>query len=279
MSAKQSSKLPNIIIHLLALIVCVSFLNNVLVTKSIIQGKDALFAKNTDYSSTAIHHEPTSCISNAFHQLCSSFSELMSEDSLHHNTTHDSETILCHKDPETFLKNQNLTKCNPIKTQLATRALMYDKQIRRLSVGASKQGVCSDVVMGHTLCTDREQLDLLETSSWMSLILATHKQDNDDSTLDVEGFDVVFSEHVVEHFGLMQAEQITAASFLMLKPGGRFRVAVPDGYKPSSTYQQYVRPGATPSGAGQKHMVVWTVDTLPPHISQIRFQNRAEGIL
>jgi len=67
MSAKQSSKLPNIMICLLALVVCVPFLNYELMTKSIIQGKDVLLAKNADYSSTAIHHRPSSCISNALY--------------------------------------------------------------------------------------------------------------------------------------------------------------------------------------------------------------------
>ena len=33
-----------------------------------------------------------------------------------------------------------------------------------------------------------------------------------------------------------------------MKPGGRWRIAVPDGYKPDDEYQIYVGQGGTPSG-------------------------------
>ena len=80
------------------------------------------------------------------------------------------------------------------------------------------------------------------------------------------------SEHVLEHFGPTQVDLIAAASFALLKPGGMFRISVPDGYKPSPSYQRYIRIGGTPSGAGQNHMVSWTVGTLPPIFEKVGFK-------
>ena len=215
----------------------------------------------------------SSCMLRSFHQLCSSFSEFGSSSSgvgIGDNTTSNSEALLCHKDPEGFLTNQYQTLYSPSKTQLKTRAVMYDKQIRSLSVGAQKDKatICNDVVNGFTICTDREQLDLFEINSWISLFLATRRKDG----TKADGFEVIISEHVLEHFDPMQVECIAAAAFSMLKPGGRFCIAVPDGYKPSPSYQQYIRPGGTASGAGQKHMVSWTADTLPLIFSKVGFQ-------
>ena len=79
-----------------------------------------------------------------------------------------------------------------------------------------------------------------------------------------------------------------AASIPVLRPGGFWRIAVPDAYFPkylehidnfcenhnncfvnSEWYQQHVRAGHTETI--QHHMVVWSVDTLPQMFEVITF--------
>lgn len=67
----------------------------------------------------------------------------------------------------------------------------------------------------------------------------------------------------MEHFTPQQITHFATNAWLFLAPGARLRIAVPDGYFLPSDYALYVRAGSTPSGHGQDHMVVWTVDTLP----------------
>jgi len=192
------------------------------------------------------HGELPSCMIGVFHRLCFSLQPL--------------EQMSCHLNPERFLQQKYQTYA-PTKDQLQTKDLMVKHQIQHLSVGASKAGVCGDIINKLTICTDRPQLDILEINNWMLLVLSTVLTDS--KSITNGGFEVILAEHVLEHFDPVQVEQIAAAVFLVLKPGGRFRIAVPDGYKPSPSYQQYIRPGGTPSGAGQKHMVSWTADSLP----------------
>jgi len=223
---------------------------------------------------------PPNCMLRSFHHLCFSF-DVQAEE----------QSSSCHQDPEQFIERQ-YQRYSPSQKQLDTRMLMHDKQIRTLSVGANKHKICDDVVVGSTMCTERAQLDLFEINSWISLALATRNKEaagNSDSNSNgnsngdsnnnsnsnnnaVNGFDVIFSEHVLEHFEPTQVERIAAASFAVLKPGGRFRIAVPDGYKPSPSYQHYIRPGGTPSGRGQSHMVAWTIENLAPLFANAGFE-------
>jgi predicted SAM-dependent methyltransferase len=208
-----------------------------------------------------------SCMLGSFHQLCFSFQAEQSK-----SNTNSNSAASCHQDPERFLK-QHFQRSSPSQKQLETRTLMHDKQIRNLSIGANNVDICDDVVVGSTICTEREQLDLFETNSWISLVLATrNKAAGNSNSNAVNGFDAIFSEHVLEHFEPTQVERIAAASFAVLKPGGRFRIAVPDGYKPSPSYQHYIRPGGTPSGAGQNHMVAWTIENFPPLFENAGFE-------
>jgi len=83
---------------------------------------------------------------------------------------------------------------------------------------------------------------------------------------------VLFAEHVIEHFEPTQVSRIASLAFSFLKKRGRIRVAVPDGFKPSPSYQKYIRPGGTNSGSGQHHMVAWTIENLPPLFESAGFE-------
>jgi len=191
-----------------------------------------------------------SCLLRSLHHLCFNFDGANSSK--------------CHSDPKSFLEAQ-FAQYVPSGQEMATRQLMMANNITKVSVGAHKKKICNDVIPQATMCTDRAELDLFQINSWISLVQSTKDEHGHG------GFDVIFSEHVLEHFGPTQVEKIAAVSYAVLKPGGVFRIAVPDGYKPSPSYQLYVRAGGTPSGAGQNHMVAWTVDTLPAIFQQVGF--------
>ena len=133
------------------------------------------------------------------------------------------------------------------------------------SIGSGKSYPCWDEATNdrRTFCTDRPQLDLFQMQSMLSLRQGMKRNDG------LPGF---FAEHVLEHFEPSQVLRLAASAFYNLRPGGVFRVAVPDGYKPSPSYQQYIRAGLTPSGNGQAHMVSWTVDNLPVLFERVGFQ-------
>lgn len=109
------------------------------------------------------------------------------------------------------------------------------------------------------LNSEREQLDLFSLYSWSHAF----------QQIGVNG---IFTEHVLEHFTPTQIRHVASMTFLFLQPGGRFRIAVPDGYFPDDAFSTHIKAGSTPSGAGQNHMVVWTADTLPAIFAEMGFE-------
>lgn len=84
-------------------------------------------------------------------------------------------------------------------------------------------------------------------------------------------FTHVFAEHVWEHLTAQQAEQTNAYVYRFLRPGGKFRLAVPDGYKPDPGYIEHVRPGGTGPGADD-HKVLYTYKTLSEALKKVGFE-------
>mmetsp|Transcript_3093 Transcript_3093/g.8761 ORF Transcript_3093/g.8761 Transcript_3093/m.8761 type:complete len:372 (-) Transcript_3093:49-1164(-) len=187
------------------------------------------------------------CLNRSFQRLCSAYEE-------------DATMEKCLQSPRSFFSDR-YKGYTPSATELEARKLMTSVSALSIGAGPKKSGLCNHATIdSKTLCTDRPQLDLFFFESWLSL---THSSSR--------GIRVVFAEHVLEHFDPIQVERVAAAAFAMMRPGGTFRVAVPDGYKPSPNYQQYIRAGGTSSGHGQKHMVAWTVDNLCPIFASVGF--------
>ena len=69
------------------------------------------------------------------------------------------------------------------------------------------------------------------------------------------------AEHVFAHLTFEQAQRAAAHCFEFLRPGGRLRVAVPDGCHPDPQYREHVRPGGTGPGADD-HKILPTWRTL-----------------
>ncbi|MBZ0319444.1 MAG: hypothetical protein K8L91_23740 [Anaerolineae bacterium] len=75
-----------------------------------------------------------------------------------------------------------------------------------------------------------------------------------------EGVDALLAEHVWEHLTIDEGIAAARFCFQYLKPGGYLRVAVPDGYFPSTDYIDYVRPGGFGPSADD-HKILYTHDT------------------
>lgn len=91
--------------------------------------------------------------------------------------------------------------------------------------------------------TDKELLDVTSPDDWNVLF----KPDS---------IDRVLSEHMLEHLTEDEGRIAAGECFRYLKPGGLFRVAVPDGYRRDPAY---VKEAAPPNDG---HQVFYNVNTL-----------------
>ena len=82
--------------------------------------------------------------------------------------------------------------------------------------------------------------------------------------------EAVLAEHVFEHLTLDQGRQGFRNIFKFLKPGGWFRIAVPDGYNPNSEYLANVEPYGRPVWA-EGHRVLYTIDDLKGELEAVGF--------
>jgi predicted SAM-dependent methyltransferase len=101
--------------------------------------------------------------------------------------------------------------------------------------------------------TDREVLDVTRPDNWRRLFAP-------------DSIDRLLSEHVFEHLSEDECRAAFAECYRYLKPGGLFRVAVPDGYRRDPVYAAEV----TPPNDGHKSL--FTVDTLPPLLASAGFE-------
>lgn len=82
---------------------------------------------------------------------------------------------------------------------------------------------------------------------------------------------IFLAEHVWEHLALEEAKIANQNCFDFLKPGGRLRIAVPDGYHPDAAYIESVRPGG--SGPGSKgHKVLYDYKLLQTTLESVGFK-------
>jgi predicted SAM-dependent methyltransferase len=108
------------------------------------------------------------------------------------------------------------------------------------------------------VATDIEDLNLVLESDWLQLFRP-------------DSIETILAEHVWEH--LTEADGLAAAQlcFRFLKPGGRLRIAIPDGCHPDPNYIEHVRVGGTGPGADD-HKVLHTHRTLATMMERAGFQ-------
>ena len=96
--------------------------------------------------------------------------------------------------------------------------------------------------------TDVEYLNLLHDDDWRAFF--------------AEGsIAAILAEHVWEHLTPEQGLRAAQACFQYLQPGGRLRIAVPDGSHPDAAYIRQVMVNGTGAGADD-HKVLYTHETL-----------------
>ena len=76
-----------------------------------------------------------------------------------------------------------------------------------------------------------------------------------------QSIDRMLAEHVFEHLTTEELARFLASASQYLAPGGRVRIAVPDGCHPNADYISSVRPGGTGVGASD-HKVLYTCDLI-----------------
>lgn len=108
--------------------------------------------------------------------------------------------------------------------------------------------------------TDKKELDITDRSQFARYWRAGTRS-------------AFFAEHVWEHLDAEEARQATRNCYEFLKPGGRLRVAVPDGLHPDPAYIAAVRPGGSGAGA-QDHRVLYTFEMLRELLDAAGFETQ-----
>lgn len=93
--------------------------------------------------------------------------------------------------------------------------------------------------------------------------------------------DAVLSEHVLEHLFPAEAEQTARNIYEILKPGGYWRIAVPDAYNPNPSYHDFCSPNGVYQRLWQplfgdfpNHKVFYSVDSLSDLLTSVGFAVR-----
>jgi len=98
------------------------------------------------------------------------------------------------------------------------------------------------------LLTDIDQLNILVDRDWRFYFRPC-------------SIEAMVAEHVWEHLNEEEALMAAKLCFRYMRPGGRLRVAVPDGFHPKSEYIDAVKPGGSGPGADD-HKVLYKWLTL-----------------
>jgi predicted SAM-dependent methyltransferase len=107
------------------------------------------------------------------------------------------------------------------------------------------------------LCTDVSTLDALNINEWRSIFRPS-------------SVSTILAEHVIEHWTTHQFRGFLNIVREFLSPLGFVRIAVPDGFHPSATYIDQVKPGGSGPGA-EDHKVLYDYQTLSSLLSKEGF--------
>jgi len=98
------------------------------------------------------------------------------------------------------------------------------------------------------IATDMPAFDVRNSDHWRALFPPA-------------SIDRMLAEHVFEHLSTAELARFLHTAADYLSPGGRVRIAVPDGFHPNAEYIQNVQPGGIGVGASD-HKVLYTCDLL-----------------
>jgi len=115
-----------------------------------------------------------------------------------------------------------------------------------LIVGAGK------TVYPGWISSDFHMLDIRDQNQWS----AYFRQ---------QSIDRILAEHVLEHLSESENRIVVELCYKFLKPSGRLRIAVPDGYRPDENYAKEVAPPA------DGHQILFNVNSLSRLLSDAGF--------
>ena len=128
---------------------------------------------------------------------------------------------------------------------------LKESSIRKVVLGSA--GIAST----GWLATDIDSLNVVDRDSFSRL-------------WEPDSIDIFLAEHVWEHLTQEEAQRANANCYEFLRPGGWLRIAVPDGFHPSPTYIEHVRPGGVGPGADD-HKVLYTYRSLKERLEKQGF--------
>lgn len=116
------------------------------------------------------------------------------------------------------------------------------------------------------LSFEADSLDIRDRRSWRALFLPG-------------SLDAVLSEHVLEHLHEAEAVQTARNVYEFLRPGGYWRIAVPDGFNPNPDYFEHSRPGGFYQtyiqplfGDYPNHKLFFNINSLSKMLSNVGFR-------
>ena len=145
----------------------------------------------------------------------------------------------------------------PMLRRLRRRRRLLSEQERiRDAVGRalqSRSAVKIIIGAGQTriegwIATDMPAFDARDSEHWRRLFPPA-------------AIDRMLAEHVFEHLTSAELATFLDIAAKYLAPGGRIRIAVPDGYHPDADYINSVKPGGSGIGAGD-HKALYTCDSI-----------------
>jgi len=88
-----------------------------------------------------------------------------------------------------------------------------------------------------------------------------------------DSVDALLAEHVWEHLTYEEGRTAAQLCFAFLRPGGRLRIAVPDGMHPDPDYIKAVKPMGSGPGS-EDHKVLYTWKSLTSVLDSVGFVTR-----
>ena len=139
--------------------------------------------------------------------------------------------------------------------------------IRRLNLRARTLRSPSRIVLGSSgvpvpgwLLTDMDQLNIFMEKDWARYF-------------ECNSLKIILAEHVWEHLTSEEGRRAAELCYRYLRPGGRLRIAVPDGRHPDADYIDAVKPMGSAEGS-EDHKVLYTSDSLRLLLESVGFKAR-----
>jgi predicted SAM-dependent methyltransferase len=127
---------------------------------------------------------------------------------------------------------------------------------KQLNIGAGPDGESIEYKGWESV--DIEILDITKEEQWMDLLGKKDVLDN------------ILAEHVWEHLTDEHTELANKNCFAFLKPGGRLRIAVPDGLHKDESYVNQVKPGGFGVGSDD-HKILYTHEIMQKRLEMAGF--------